>query len=47
LSIKPKQPYIDWANALDENIYLIDDIPEGSLNPEALFEACYAAIFDE
>ncbi len=60
VSVRPKQPYLDWANALDEdgvkigaefkpdeNIYLIDDIPEGHLDPEALLEPYYEAIFEE
>ena len=58
--VRPKQPYIDWANGLDEdgvkigvefmpdeNVYLIDDMPEGSIDPEGLLEPYYAAIFEE
>ena len=58
--IRPKQPYIDWANGLEEDgvkigsefmpeetVYLIDDIPEGSIDPEAMLEPYYAVIFEE
>ena len=31
----------------DENIYLVDDLPEGSLDLEALLEPYYEAIFEE
>src|SRR5579862_6452594 len=60
ISIKPKQPYIDWANGLDEdgvkigaaftpdeNIYLVDDLPEGGLDPAVLLEPYFEAIFEE
>ena len=58
--IRPKQPYIDWANGLDEDgvkigveftpeetVYLIDDMPEGSIDPEAMLEPYCAVIFEE
>src|SRR5260221_177045 len=31
----------------EENVYLIDDMPEGNLDPERLLEAYYTAIFEE
>ena len=31
----------------EENVYLIDDIPEGSLDPERLLEVYFAVIFEE
>src|SRR5258708_38366369 len=58
VSIKPKQPYIDWANGLDEdgvgteftpeeNISLVDDLPEGGLDLAVLLGPSFDIIFEE
>jgi len=58
LSVTPKRPFIDWANAVDgsnmyetyeheRNIYLIEDTVDDVLDMYTILQPHFAAIFEE
>ena len=59
ITLKPKQPYLDWANQLDDgpkidaetdseaSIYLLEDDSDFEFDLEALLKPHYKEIFEE
>ena len=59
ITLKPKQPYLDWANHLDDgpkidaetyseaSIYLLEDDSDFKFDLEALLKPHYKEIFEE
>ena len=59
ITLKPKQPYLDWANRLDDgpkigtgissetSIYLLEDVSEFEVDLEALLKPYFKEIFEE